>query len=70
MKKSKTIGALLLAAASVQPLAAQTATTLKGNTGNTYNQNYSSNGSLTIDLGVFAEYLVVGGGGGGGASSG
>ena len=56
----------VLALAAVQ--SAQAAIiTLDGTSGsNTISTSYSTDGNLTVDLGFFAEYLIVGGGGGGG----
>lgn len=62
-----TITATLTAFAMVFPLAAQTSVTLDGTSGsNTLNTTRSTEGGLSLGLGFFAEYLIVGGGGGGG----
>ena len=48
---------------------AQSTVTLNATSGTgTISTNYTTTGGLTLDLGFFAEYLVVGGGGGGGGS--
>lgn len=60
---------LLLAAATSIVLPAQTVVTLDGTSGaNAVSTGYSTNGGLTLSLGFFVDYLIVGGGGGGGGS--
>ena len=62
-----TFTAALAACAMVSPLAAQSSVTLDGTNGsNQINTPFSTNGGLTLDLGFYVEYLIVGGGGGGG----
>jgi hypothetical protein len=46
---------------------AQSSVTLDGTSGtNTISTDLSTTGGLTVSLGFFADYLIVGGGGGGG----
>jgi hypothetical protein len=49
---------------------AQTTATLDGTSGNnTISTSYSTNGNLTLGMGFYVDYLIVGGGGGGGKHS-
>lgn len=49
---------------------AQTSVTLDATSGTgTISTNYTTTGGLTLNLGFFADYLVVGGGGGGGGAT-
>jgi autotransporter-associated beta strand protein len=64
------LGAVAVAAAMFTVAAtafAQTTFTLNGTSGtNVHVGGFSTTGGLTLNLGFFAEYLIVGGGGGGG----
>ena len=66
-----TFTAALAAFAMAPPLTAQTSVTLDGTNGSKQiNSGFSTNGGLTLDLGFFVDYLVIGGGGGGGGAGG
>jgi hypothetical protein len=65
----KTAAAALLACASGAH--AQTLVTLDATTGtNSISTSYSTTGGLTLNMGFFVDYLIVGGGGGGGNGGG
>jgi fibronectin-binding autotransporter adhesin len=64
----RALAALFIALAAPAGFA-QSTVTLNATSGTgTISTNYTTSGGLTLDLGFFAEYLVVGGGGGGGGS--
>jgi len=67
------LGALFFVAISCSPglLHGQNIITLDGTSGsNAISTAHSTNGGLTLDLGFFVDYLIVGGGGGGGSAIG
>ena len=62
---------LVVTAAVSAAAVAQTTLTLDATSGTSViTTNYTTTGGLTLDLGFFAEYLIVGGGGGGGNNHG
>ena len=68
MRSVRTSLAFLLAAATM-PAFAQSTVTLDATSGtNTISTSYSTTGGLTLNMGFFADYLVLAGGGGGGGS--
>jgi autotransporter-associated beta strand protein len=69
MRSVRTSLAFLLAAATM-PAFAQSTVTLDATSGtNPISTNYSTTGGLTLNMGFFADYLVLAGGGGGGGSA-
>ncbi|MFM8495357.1 MAG: beta strand repeat-containing protein [Planctomycetia bacterium] len=71
MHRVRFVIAALLAAIVPVAAVAQTSVTLDATSGtSTIATNYTTTGGLTLDLGFFAEYLIVGGGGGGGNNHG